>query len=114
VYGERATPYEVLAQLGDRIAGEYAADDVLHRVASIVASGVAAAPRSASPKGTARSRARWRTAGGFDRSATSYGTGMQRMLDRLEALGGGMEVDTAPNRGTIVRGRSESPNRLAL
>jgi signal transduction histidine kinase len=27
------------------------------------------------------------------------------MLDRLEALGGGMEVDTAPNRGTIVRGR---------
>jgi signal transduction histidine kinase len=33
---------------------------------------------------------------GFDRSATSYGTGMQGMLDRLEALGGGMEVDTAP------------------
>jgi signal transduction histidine kinase len=40
-----------------------------------------------------------------DRSATNYGTGMQGMLDRLEALGGGMEVDTAPNRGTIVRGR---------
>jgi signal transduction histidine kinase len=42
---------------------------------------------------------------GFDRSATSYGTGMQGMLDRLEALGGGMEVDTAPGRGTVVRGR---------
>jgi hypothetical protein len=39
---------------------------------------------------------------------------MQGMLDRLEALGFAMEVDTAPNRGTIVRGRSESPDRLAL
>jgi signal transduction histidine kinase len=42
---------------------------------------------------------------GFDRSAISDGTGMQGMLDRLEALGGGMEVDTALNRGTTVRGR---------
>ncbi len=63
MYGERATPYQVLAELGDRLAGEYAADDVLDRVASILAS------------------------------------------ERLAALGGGMEVDKAPNRGTIVRGR---------
>ena len=42
---------------------------------------------------------------GFDRSATSYATGMQGMLDRLDALGGGMEVDSAPGRGTVVRGR---------
>ncbi len=39
VYGERATPYEVLAQLGDRLAGEYASDDVLDRVASTLAGG---------------------------------------------------------------------------
>jgi signal transduction histidine kinase len=42
VYGDRATPYEVLADLGKRLAGEYAADDVLERVASTLAGGVGA------------------------------------------------------------------------
>jgi signal transduction histidine kinase len=42
VYGERATPYEVLAQLGDRLAGEYAADDVLDRIATALAGGIGA------------------------------------------------------------------------
>ena len=42
VYGERATPYEVLADLGARLAGEYATDDVLDRVASTLAGGVGA------------------------------------------------------------------------
>jgi signal transduction histidine kinase len=42
VYGERATPYEVLAQLGDRLAGEYAVDDVLDRIAAAVAGGIGA------------------------------------------------------------------------
>jgi signal transduction histidine kinase len=42
VYGERATPYEVLAELGDRLAGEYAADDVLDRIAAALAGGIGA------------------------------------------------------------------------
>ena len=42
VYGERATPYEVLAQLGDRLAGEYAADDVLDRISAALAGGIGA------------------------------------------------------------------------
>ena len=42
VYGERATPYEVLAQLGYRLAGEYAADDVLDRIATALAGGIGA------------------------------------------------------------------------
>jgi signal transduction histidine kinase len=42
IYGERATPYEVLAQLGDRLAGEYAADDVLDRIAAALAGGIGA------------------------------------------------------------------------
>jgi signal transduction histidine kinase len=42
VYGERATPYEVLAQLGDRLAGEYASDDVLDRIAAALAGGIGA------------------------------------------------------------------------
>ena len=41
---------------------------------------------------------------GFDPGATSYGTGLQGMADRLEALGGGMGVRSAPGEGTTVQG----------
>jgi signal transduction histidine kinase len=43
VYGDRATPYEVLSEFSDRLGGTYAADDVLPRMARIVAEGVGAA-----------------------------------------------------------------------
>ena len=36
---------------------------------------------------------------GFDRSVTSYGTGLQGMADRLDAIGGSIEVDSAPGAG---------------
>ena len=42
---------------------------------------------------------------GFDQSTTSYGTGLQGMADRLEALGGALQVDSAPGSGTTVSGR---------
>jgi signal transduction histidine kinase len=42
VYGERATPYEVVTNLGARLAGEYASEDVLDRIASAVAGGTGA------------------------------------------------------------------------
>jgi signal transduction histidine kinase len=42
VYGKRATPYEVLARLGERLEGEYATEDVLDRIAAAVADGVGA------------------------------------------------------------------------
>jgi signal transduction histidine kinase len=41
---------------------------------------------------------------GFDPSSTAYGTGVQGMADRLDALGGSLSVDSAPGRGTTVRG----------
>jgi signal transduction histidine kinase len=41
---------------------------------------------------------------GFDPSATTYGTGMQGMVDRLDAIGGTLEVSSEPGRGTVVRG----------
>ena len=37
VYGRRATPYEVLTSLGERLSGTYAADDVLPRMALVLA-----------------------------------------------------------------------------
>jgi len=43
VYGSRATPYEVLADFSDRVADAYASDDVLPRMAQILAEGTGAA-----------------------------------------------------------------------
>ncbi|MFL5737582.1 MAG: histidine kinase [Actinomycetota bacterium] len=42
VYGKRATPYEVLSEFGDRLSETYAADDVLPRMARVLAEGVGA------------------------------------------------------------------------
>jgi signal transduction histidine kinase len=41
---------------------------------------------------------------GFDPSASSYGTGLQGIADRLAALGGELEVRSAPGRGTTLAG----------
>jgi signal transduction histidine kinase len=42
VYGRRATPYEALAQLSERMAGTYATEDLLPRMAMIVAAATGA------------------------------------------------------------------------
>jgi len=42
---------------------------------------------------------------GFDTGATLYGTGLQNMADRVEAVGGTVEVISTPGRGTTVAGR---------
>lgn len=46
---------------------------------------------------------------GFDPSTTGYGTGLQGMADRLDAIGGTLHVRSAPNRGTTVTGRVPVP-----
>ena len=43
VYGKRATPYEVLAEFSERMAGAYANEDLLPRMAKILAEGTGAA-----------------------------------------------------------------------
>jgi signal transduction histidine kinase len=42
VFGARSTPYEVMAQFGDQLAGTYSADDVLERTARVLGEGVGA------------------------------------------------------------------------
>ncbi len=42
VYGKRATPYEVLSEFSDKVATGFAAEDVLPRMAQILASGTGA------------------------------------------------------------------------
>ena len=41
---------------------------------------------------------------GFDPTSTHYGTGLQGMADRLEAIGGTIEIRSAPAEGTTVAG----------
>jgi signal transduction histidine kinase len=42
---------------------------------------------------------------GFDAASTTFGTGLKGMADRLEAIGGTLEVSSAPDRGTTLTGR---------
>jgi signal transduction histidine kinase len=42
---------------------------------------------------------------GFDPGAVEGGSGLQGMSDRLAAVGGVVEIDSDPGRGTTVRGR---------
>ena len=58
VYGQRASPYEVLADFSDRIAGALSLDEVLPRMAEAAAQGV----------GATRSRVRVYVPGGPDRA----------------------------------------------
>lgn len=39
---------------------------------------------------------------GFDLTAAHDGVGLQNMQDRLGAVGGGVEIVSEPNRGTLV------------
>src|SRR5207249_9022370 len=41
---------------------------------------------------------------GFDADTTNYGTGLQGMADRLDAIGGTLRVESALGRGTRVTG----------
>ena len=42
---------------------------------------------------------------GFDPRATGYGTGLQGIADRLDAIGGSLTVTSTPGAGTTVSGR---------
>ena len=48
---------------------------------------------------------------GFDPNETPRGTGLQGMVDRVEALGGTLEVRSQPGRGATVVGRIPTRQR---
>jgi signal transduction histidine kinase len=48
---------------------------------------------------------------GFDPKLTGYGTGLQGMADRLDALGGAFEVRSRPGEGSTVSGRVPAAGR---
>jgi signal transduction histidine kinase len=45
---------------------------------------------------------------GFDTDRTSYGTGLRGMADRIEVIGGMLEIRSAPGKGTSITGRIPS------
>jgi signal transduction histidine kinase len=47
---------------------------------------------------------------GFDVDATTYGTGMQGMADRLDAIGGTLDIRSRPGHGTVVHGEIALPS----
>ena len=48
---------------------------------------------------------------GFDPASAARGSGLQGMADRIEAIGGTLEVDSAPGQGTTVTGRAPVTSR---
>ena len=50
---------------------------------------------------------------GFDPAATTSGTGLRNMSDRLAALGGSCQVDSGPGRGTTITGRIRLDDQMA-
>jgi signal transduction histidine kinase len=50
---------------------------------------------------------------GFDLEETGYGTGLQGMADRLDAVGGRLEVRSAPGAGTRITGRVVGAEKVA-
>ena len=42
---------------------------------------------------------------GFDPATSTFGTGLQGMADRLDAIGGSLHVESAPGIGTTIAGR---------
>ncbi|MFN8233032.1 MAG: ATP-binding protein [Actinomycetota bacterium] len=51
---------------------------------------------------------------GFDPATTTAGTGLRGIADRLTALDGSVEVDSAPGRGTTVAGRIPAAERAEV
>jgi signal transduction histidine kinase len=42
---------------------------------------------------------------GFDPASSPAGSGLQNMADRVESLGGRLDIESAPGHGTTVTGR---------
>jgi signal transduction histidine kinase len=54
-----------------------------------------------------------RSHGGTDAGCSGYGTGLQGMADRLDAVGGRLEVRSSPGAGTTIAGRVALAEKLA-
>jgi signal transduction histidine kinase len=109
VYGERATPYEVLSRFSERVAESYASDEVLPRMARVLAEGTGAVQASV-----------WLCIEDMVHEAAAWpnpttGTARARLLDgALPDLPGADRAVPVQHQGvllgalTVAKGRGES------
>src|SRR5439155_4797565 len=102
VYGKRATPYEVLSQFGSRMAGTYSVEDVLPRMARILADGT----------GARRSDV-WLHVSGELRLAASWGEPGQA-VHALRVLDGEVPPTLTGSKVVPVRHREELLGALSV
>jgi signal transduction histidine kinase len=100
VYGRRATPYEVLSDFADRMAGTYSVDDVLPRTARMMAEGTGATRADV-----------WLRVGYELRAAGSWPSGPE--VGHLQVEGDHVEVPGA-TRAVPVRHRGELLGALSV
>jgi len=102
VYGKRATPYEVLAQFAGRTAGTYATEELLPRMARILA------------EGTGASRADvWLQAGGVFRDDATWPPGAPPFPEASAGPAGDLTVPGA-DRVLLVRYQGEVLGALSV
>jgi signal transduction histidine kinase len=93
VYGQRATPYQVLSQFSERVAESYAVDDVLPRMARVLAEGTGA-----------QHAVVWLRTGTVLRAAASWP--VDAGIEAIEIMNG--TVRTLPDTDRVVEVRQQN------
>src|SRR5207247_6293980 len=102
-YGKRARPYEVLSDSSERAAGAYSTEDVLPRMARILA------------EGTGATRAEvWLRVGDELRSTASWPQGSKMELARLRVAGDELPVFPGSGEAFPVRHQAALLGALTL
>ncbi|HVC41216.1 MAG TPA: sensor histidine kinase [Candidatus Saccharimonadales bacterium] len=102
VYGKRATPYEVLSQFSERVAESYASDEVLPRMARVLADGTGAELSEI-----------WLRSGDELRRAAAFPL-ESAIPPALHANGAGELSTSTADRSVVVRHRGEVLGMLAV
>ncbi|HEX4754750.1 MAG TPA: sensor histidine kinase, partial [Candidatus Dormibacteraeota bacterium] len=102
VYGRRATPYEVLSQFSERVAESYATDDVMPRMARVLAEGTGAQRADV----WLRSGSLWRDAAVWPVDAAA--------LAPMAAVDGNLPTSGAGDRVVAVRHQGELLGALSV
>ena len=102
VYGKRATPYEVLSQFSERVAESYASEDVLPRMARVLAEGTNADLAEV-----------WLRSGDYLQRATAFPS--QPSMPAAVHLNGAAELSiSAADRAVVVRHQGEVLGALTV
>jgi signal transduction histidine kinase len=102
VYGKRATPYEVLSQFSERVAESYAVDEVMPRMARVLANGTGAQRADV-----------WLRSDQSLRLAASW-PAEAPLLSPLPLNGGTLQVPEGADRMVAVRHQGELLGALSL